>query len=83
MKSAGFYAKPSIFPILKKCIIWPTYSISYASLQEQKTERSFLWFIAGLTTVYVYLHYGQAHPSIAVLPGYQYDLSGHCVDVHA
>jgi len=42
---------------------------------------SFLWFLAGLFTVWIYLHYGQAHPIVAILPGYQYDLSGHCRDV--
>jgi hypothetical protein len=42
---------------------------------------SFLWFLGGLVLVWAYLHFGQAHPLIAILPGYQYDLAGHCREV--
>jgi hypothetical protein len=58
-----------------------------ASLDEEIADRwtsyrtSFFWFMSGLITVWIYLHYGQAHPVIAVLPGYQYDLAHHCHDV--
>ena len=55
----------------------------YSMAARKKATRSFFWFMSGLITVWIYLHYGQAHPVIAVLPGYQYDLAHHCHDVHS